>query len=405
MASFRDSGEAKESKQQGTKASRQRQKDIGRRAGKELKEALERGRVSPEGTEYTGKLAETMMRQNLDQFNQRQLRRRAIEDAPQRPGIMQGLKNFGQGIMSNLTPQRMLGSALGTALLGPLGGILGGIIGGTYGDDDSSNNFFGKIGSSLKKDFTDTVNFFTPQQVEQSMMTNMPMKRPMQMFPIKSVTETTGMPFMDQIPDMFPDNEGVPSYTPFGIDSLMQPTENETFTMPERNKFLDYGTMPRVTSAPLGVSSTPINAVDMFGNPITSGVSTFDPSVEVIDPGTADREIKPGTFSDNMSFQDIVDFLSPAGMNQFDAMNRLNTTMEETNSPTGMSEDFRMPMINPELGATNMYPSGQAIEVLPGQGVIFNDPGLMAPNEVVVDPFSGQLVPNVNVNIPRTFDI
>ena len=57
---------------------------------------------------------------------------------------------------------------------------------------------------------------------------------------------------------------------------------------------------------PLGVSSTPINAVDLFGNPITSGVSTFDPSVEVIDPGTADREIKPGTFSDNLSFQDIV---------------------------------------------------------------------------------------------------
>ena len=307
MASFRDSGEAKESKQQGTKASRQRQKDIGRRAGKELKEALERGRVSPEGTEYTGKLAETMMRQNLDQFNQRQLRRRAIEDAPQRPGIMQGLKNFGQGIMSNLTPQRMLGSALGTALLGPLGGILGGIIGGTYGDDDSSNNFFGKIGSSLKKDFTDTVNFFTPQQVEQSMMTNMPMKRPMQMFPIKSVTETTGMPFMDQIPDMFPDNEGVPSYTPFGIDSLMQPTENETFTMPDRIPFMDYGTMPRVTSAPLGTSSTPIGEFkDLFGNPVVSNVNTFDPSVEVIDLGTADREIKPGTFSDNLSFQDIV---------------------------------------------------------------------------------------------------
>jgi hypothetical protein len=329
MASFRDSGEAKESKQQGTKASRQRQKDIGRRAGKELKGALERGRVSPEGTEYTGKLAETMMRQNLDQFNQRQLRRRAIEDAPQRPGIMQGLKNFGQGIMSNLTPQRMLGSALGTALLGPLGGILGGLIGGTYGDDDPSNNFFGKIGSSLKKDATDTLNFgkqigqnlktdfldtidfFTPQQVEQSMMTNMPMKRPMQMFPIKNVTQTTGMPGMEQIPDMFPDNLGQPTYKPeaagFGIDSLMQPKQNETFTMPDRIPFMDYGTMPRVTSAPLGTSSTPIGEFkDLFGNPVVSNVNTFDPSVEVIDLGTADREIKPGTFSDNLSFQDIV---------------------------------------------------------------------------------------------------
>ena len=49
--------------------------------------------------------------------------------------------------------------------------------------------------------------------------------------------------------------------------------------------------------------------IDMFGNPITSGVSTFDPSVEVIDLGTADREITPGTFSENLSFEDIVNAL------------------------------------------------------------------------------------------------
>ena len=264
------------------------------------------------GTQYSPELAAAITASNkaaFDKKTQRDFINRMADleaSSGQKKSFGQGLKNFGQGIMSNLTPQRMLGTALGTALLGPLGGILGGIIGGTYGDDDPSNNFFGKIGSSLKKDFTDTVNFFTPQQVEQSMMTNMPMKRPMQMFPIQNVTQTTGMPGMEQIPDMFPDNEGVPSYTPFGIDSLMQPKENETFTMPDRIPFMDYGTMPRVTSAPLGVSSTPINAVDLFGNPITSGVSTFDPSVEVIDPGTADREIKPGTFSDNLSFQDIV---------------------------------------------------------------------------------------------------
>lgn len=244
MASFRDSGEAKESKQQGTKESRQRQKDIGRRAGKELKEALERGRRNVQGTEYTGKLAETMMRQNLDQFNQRQLRRRAIEDAPQRPGIMQGLRNFGQGIMSNLTPQRMLGSALGTALLGPLGGILGGIIGGTYGDDDPSNNFFGKIGSSLKKDFTDTVNFFTPQQVEESMMTNMPVKRPVQLAPMLDPSflesdlidpsmrgdfSTLVNPDLD-FGKMAPAGSRRPMFDAtgggFGLDSLMQPQQN-----------------------------------------------------------------------------------------------------------------------------------------------------------------------------------
>ena len=292
--SFRDSGEFKESKQQGTEESRQAQKDIGRKAGQELKEAIARGTTNTKGTKYTGKLAETMMRQNLNQFNERQLRQRALQNAPQTPGFGQSLKSLGQGIMSNLTPQRMLGSALGTALLGPLGGILGGYIGGTYGDEDPSNNFFGKIGSSLKTDFRDTIDFFTPQQVEQSMMTNMPVKRPTQ-FPIQNVTQTTGMPGMEGIPDMFPDNLGQPTYTPeaagFGTDSLTQPqsfVQNETFTMPDRIPFMDYGTMPRVTSAPLGVSSTPINAVDMFGIPVASNVNTFDPSVDVKSLGTAD---------------------------------------------------------------------------------------------------------------------
>ena len=243
---FRQSGEFKESKGFGPAGAGlrdEKQKERGIQAGKELKEALERGRVSPEGTEYTGKLAETMMRQNLDQFNQRQLRRRAIEDAPQRPGIMQGLRNFGQGIMSNLSPQRMLGSALGTALLGPLGGILGGIIGGTYGDDDPSNNFFGKIGSSLKKDFTDTINFFTPQQVEQSMMTNMPVKRPVQLAPMLDPSflesdlidpsmrgdfSTLVNPDLD-FGKMAPAGSRRPMFDAtgggFGLDSLMQPQQ------------------------------------------------------------------------------------------------------------------------------------------------------------------------------------
>ena len=311
--SFRDSGEFKESKKQGTEESRQAQKDIGRKAGQELKEAIARGTANTEGTKYTGNLADAMMRKNIDQFNQRQLRQRALQNAPQTPGFGQGLKSLGQGIMSNLTPQRMIGSALGTALLGPLGGILGGLIGGTYGDDDPSNNFFGKIGSSLKKDATDTLNFgkligqnlktdfrdtigfFTPQKVEQPMMTNMPMKRPTQ-FPIQNVTQTTGMPGMEGIPDMFPDNLGQPTYTPeaagFGTSSLTQPesfVQNETFTMPDRIPFMDYGTMPRVTSAPLGTSSTPIGEFkDMFGNPVVSNVNTFDPSVDVMSLGTAD---------------------------------------------------------------------------------------------------------------------
>jgi hypothetical protein len=274
------------------------------------------------GTKYSPELAAAITASNkaaFDKKTQREFLNRMADleaSSGQKKGFKDAFKSIGQGITgltSQLSPQRLIGSVIGNALLPGIGGLLGGIIGGTYADDDPSNNFFGNVGASLKKDITDTINFFRPQQVEQPMMTNIPMKRPTQMFPIQSVTDTTGMPFMDQIPDMFPDNFGVPTYTAeaagFGIDSLMQPQQNETFTMPERNKFLDYGTMPRVTSAPLGTSSTPINAVDMFGNPITSGVSTFDPSVEVIDLGTADREIKPGTFSENLSFQDIVNAL------------------------------------------------------------------------------------------------
>ena len=298
---FRQSGEFKESKGFGPAGAGlrdEKQKERGRQAGKELKEALERGRVSPEGTEYTGKLAETMMRQNLDQFNQRQLRRRAIEDAPQRPGIMQGLRNFGQGIMSNLTPQRMLGSALGTALLGPLGGILGGIIGGTYGDDDPSNNFFGKIGSSLKKDATDTINFFTPQQVEQSMMTNMPVKRPVQLAPMLDPSflesdlidpsmrgdfSTLVNPDLD-FGKMAPAGSRRPMFDAtgggFGLDSLMQPQQItinpgmglDVVTDKEGNP-ITYGTSPDdiMQGGYIGYSGTgPISVdFDTMGQPLT----------------------------------------------------------------------------------------------------------------------------------------
>ena len=308
VRSIRDSGEFRESKGFGVAGPGlrdEKQKERGRQAGKELKEALQRGKTNIKGTEYTGKLADAMRTANINQFNRRQLRRRALEDAPERPGILQGIR----GLTSQLSPQRVIGSLIGNALLPGIGGLLGGIIGGTYADDDPSNNFFGNIGASLRKDITDTINFFRPEQFVTPPLT----ESTPSMFPIQNVTETTGMPGMEQIPDMFPDNFGVPTFTPeaagFGLDSLVQPQQNETFTMPERNRFMDYGTMPRVTSAPLGTSSTPINAVDMFGNPITSGVSTFDPSVEVIDLGTADREITPGTFSENLSFEDIVNAL------------------------------------------------------------------------------------------------
>ena len=224
---FRQSGEFKESKGFGPAGAGLRdakQKERGRQAGKELKEALQRGKTNIKGTEYTGKLADAMRTANIDQFNRRQLSRRAAEESP-RPSLGDAFRGIGRGITgltSQLTPQRVIGSVIGNALLPGIGGLLGGIIGGTYGDDDPSNNFFGNIGASLKKDVSDTINFFRPEQfVTPPLTQNTP-----SMFPIQNVTETTGMPGMEQIPDMFPDNFGVPTFTPeaagFGIDSLMQ---------------------------------------------------------------------------------------------------------------------------------------------------------------------------------------
>ena len=262
---FRQSGEFKESKGFGPAGAGLRddkQKERGRQAGKELKEALERGRISPEGTEYTGKLADTMMRQNIDQFNQRQLRRRALEDAPERPGILQGIR----GLTSQLSPQRVIGSLIGNALLPGIGGLLGGIIGGTYADDDPSNNFFGNIGASLRKDVRDTINFFRPEQFVTPPLT----EGTPSMFPIQNVTETTGMPGMEQIPDMFPDNFGVPTY---GLDNLMQPTDEGV---------LDLDLKARQLNIPDDMMfRAQVNPID---NPIATSGTLF--SMDVV-PGTS----------------------------------------------------------------------------------------------------------------------
>ena len=145
-------------------------------------------------------------------------------------------------------------------------------------------NFGKQIGQDLKTDFFDTVDFFTPQQAEQPMMTNIPMRRPDQMFPIRSVTETTGMPFMDQIPDMFPDNQGQPTYTPeaagFGLDSLMQPQQIQISPGMGLNVVTDregnpitYGTNPDdiMQGGFIGFSGTgPISVdFDTMGQPLT----------------------------------------------------------------------------------------------------------------------------------------
>ena len=222
--SFKGSGEAKESKKQGTKESQQAQKAKGQKALAELKAAQKAQKENLKGTKYVGKLADFMQKKNIEDFNERQRRFREFEES-QRPSLKDAFKSIGKGITgitSQLSPQRLIGSVIGNALLPGIGGLLGGIIGGTYADDDPSNNFFGNVGASLKKDVSDTINFFRPEQFVTPPLT----ESTPSMFPIQNVTATTGMPGMEQIPDMFPDNFGVPTFTPeaagFGIDSLMQ---------------------------------------------------------------------------------------------------------------------------------------------------------------------------------------
>ena len=150
MASFKDSGEAKESKQQGTKESQQAQKDKGQKALAELKAAKKAQKENVEGTTYVGKLADFMEKKNIEDFNDRQKRLREFEAAPKGLGIMQGLQNFGQGIMQNFTPGRMLASGIGSALFGPIGGIIAGLLANKATTD------------AVKTDALDTVNFFRP---------------------------------------------------------------------------------------------------------------------------------------------------------------------------------------------------------------------------------------------------
>jgi hypothetical protein len=56
-----------------------------------------------------------------------------------------------------------------------------------------------------------------------------------------------------------------------------------------------------------------------------------------------------------------------------------------------------------------MYPSGPASELVdplnPEMGLIMNDPSLMAPNDLAIDPVTGSLIPVVNTNLSPNFSI
>ena len=181
------------------------------------------------------------------------------------------LGDIASGIMSNFTPQRMLGSILGSLAFGPLGGILGGIIGGTYGDDDPSNNFGGVMMNALQKDFSKILGNPVPNFGE-----------------LNTTTEI-----------------------------------GDTFSMPAPSGIIGttvYGTMPDVTAAPIDRFSSPINnTVDRFGNPVVSGVSTVDPSVDVMSLGTADPD---AVFSGQVGFD-------PAGPMDMLGINLQNLAEEQ----------------------------------------------------------------------------
>jgi hypothetical protein len=231
-------------------------------------------------------------------------------------------RSFGDiasGIMSNLSPQRAIGSLIGGALFGPIGSFFGGLIGGTYGDDEPGG-FFGNIADSIRTDLSNIIGNPVPNFGE--------------------LNTTT------QIGDTF---------------SMPAPSGLRGTTV--------FGTMPRVTAAPIDSVSQSTNAVDSFGNPVTFGRTSFDPVVET----------QPIDFS---SFDPVVE-----------------------TQPI----DFRMPMVNPEEGVTNMYPSGPASELVdplnPEMGLIMNDPSLMAPNDLAIDPVTGSLIPVVNTNLSPNFSI
>ena len=299
VKSIRDSGEFRESKGFGVAGPGLRddkQKERGRQAGKELKEALQRGKTNIKGTEYTGKLADAMRTANINQFNRRQLRRRALEDAPERLGFGDAFRSIGRGITgltSQLSPQRVIGSLIGNALLPGIGGLLGGIIGGTYAADDESNNFFGNVGASLKKDITDTINFFRPQQVEQPMMTNIPMKRPTQFTPTldSSFLESDfGTLFTEEDAKERGISDGPVAFeNPFGIGKDTVDFLDYQFN-PRRSIFDATGGQTLGTTPNLGIDSlmqprqitiNPGMGVDVVtygdGLPVTYGTSPDDP--------------------------------------------------------------------------------------------------------------------------------
>ena len=258
---------------------------------------------------------------------------RSIMD-PQRERERRGFGDVVSGIVSSLSPQRAIGSLIGGALFGPIGSFFGGLIGGTYGDDEPGG-FFGNIADSIRTDLSNII----------------------------------GNP--------------VPNFGELNTTTQI----GDTFTMPAPSGLLGttvFGTMPRVTAAPIDSVSQPTNAVDSFGNPVTFGGTSFDPVVEtqpidsVLSVLTRDLPVMDdqGLF---MSREDVDKEIA-----------RLNSLPETF---------FNTPIIDAPIGIAPVDPFN------PEMGVIVNDPSLAAPNTVTVDPITGAVVPGFDPNLSPGFSI
>ena len=88
------------------------------------------------------------------------------------------------------------------------------------------------------------------------------------------------------------------------------------------------------------------------------------------------------------------------GINQLELDEQRKQIQDEINTPdVEAALQSQMPIGRPSMPFRPVNPFN------PEEGVIVDDPSIMAPNEVQINPFTGELVPTVNPNISRAFDI
>ena len=123
-----------------------------------------------------------------------------------------------------------------------------------------------------------------------------------------------------------------------------------------------------------------------------------EPSLEFKMPiGPQSSLVNPEDTSGIMQASNVLG-TTPIGMNQVEFDEQRKQVMDEINTPSDL-DVFNMPTINAPMSFRPVNPFN------PEEGVIVDDPSIMAPNEVQINPFTGELVPTVNPNISRAFDI